>query len=83
MRTLEDADDGTEFNQFEENEKKVGHKSTYDWSMYSTTIDHSKLSEEAKQKASEIAKQDLMKKKDPRFKHYKEGNHSEDENEEA
>lgn len=46
FKRLEDTtipDDNVPYNQFEENKKKFGTKSTYDFNKYTTVIDESKI----------------------------------------
>eukprot|EP00347_Sterkiella_histriomuscorum_P022172 403331426 len=53
LGSLEDDDDGQEFNQF------AGKKSTYDESLYTTRIDENKVSQDIKQYASQMEKEIL------------------------
>ena len=42
------------FDQFEENKKKFGTKSTYDFNKYTTVIDESKITAEVRAKADKV-----------------------------
>lgn len=57
LKRLEDTTtpgDNVPYNQFEENKKKFGTKSTYDFNKYTTVIDESKITEEVRAKADLI-----------------------------
>lgn len=57
LKRLEDTaipGDNVPYNQFEENKKKFGTKSTYDFNKYTTVIDESKITEEVRAKADLI-----------------------------
>jgi PAB1-binding protein PBP1 len=51
LQRLEDSGDNMPFDQFEENKKKFGTKSTYDFNKYTTVIDESKITPEVRAKA--------------------------------
>jgi PAB1-binding protein PBP1 len=48
LQRLEDSGDNMPFDQFEENKKKFGTKSTYDFNKYTTVIDESKITPEVR-----------------------------------
>jgi PAB1-binding protein PBP1 len=54
LQRLEDSSDSVPFDQFEENKKKFGTKSTYDFNKYTTVIDESKITAEVRAKADQV-----------------------------
>ena len=58
-----DDDNGLPFNQFEENKKKFGIKSTYDWNLYSTKIDRDRIEPQTRKIAEQVEKENEKKPK--------------------
>lgn len=59
LQRLEDTanpGDNVPYNQFEENKRKFGTKSTYDFNKYTSVIDESKITEEIRAKAELVEK---------------------------